>query len=68
MNSREILAKDRSYYFASMLKAEKAEMMQNLEDESTRIELASLNFNEMKLNADKACEKYFASSAEEKKL
>ncbi|CAG9330410.1 unnamed protein product [Blepharisma stoltei] len=66
--ARENLNTHRNEYFKAMVKAEKAEFMQNLEDDTERIELATRNTTEMKLCAEKASEKYFGSLAEEKKL
>jgi Rab-GTPase-TBC domain len=55
-------------YFVACTRAEKAELMFNIEDESERVNLAKKNAEEMKNSALKASEQYLTSLAEEKQV
>lgn len=66
--TREEMYVKRDNFFWASARAEKAEKMLNLEDESERVELANKNAAEMKNSAIKASELYLTALAEEKQV
>ena len=65
---REELYGKRDNYFCASARAEKAEQMANIEDESDRAELAKKNAEEMRNAAVRSSENYLTSLAEEKQV
>ena len=67
-NAREKLNTVKLEYLTATCKAKKANKVVKLEDDPQRVALAEKNASQMKAQAEKALEVYFAAFAEEKKL